>query len=125
MHYLDTTSPKFEKYESLLTSIFSSYMFIIKSITTNELKILLPKNPKELLVSLIITTLLLYATIKLISGFTTMMSISNYSMGNYEHNIDGLRIYLQVIVSVMIVKQICKKSSKVYRILLYILLFAI
>lgn len=62
----------------------------------NGIKVTLPTTPLELATTIAIAILFLYATIKLISGFTTMMAISNYSMGNYEYNIEELRIFLEV-----------------------------
>lgn len=85
--------------ESLKDSIVLAYTFVVKTLTTNELKIILPTDQLQLVTSIIITVALLFTTIRLISGFTTMMTISNYSMGNYEYNIDNLRIYMQVTVT--------------------------
>lgn len=99
-HYLDTSTVELVEAKTWEDSILLAYTFIVKTLTTNELKTIIPTDPFQLIISIIITIFLLYATIHLVSGFATMMSISSYSMGNYEHNIDGLRIYLQVITAV-------------------------
>lgn len=77
-------------------SVLLTYSHAINIMTTNGINTTLPVNLLELVTTLIITVIFIYATIRLISGFTTIMTISSYSMGNYEYNIEELRIYLQV-----------------------------
>lgn len=83
--------------DNLQQSVLLTYNHVINILTTNAVKTTVPLNEIEIVTTILTIVILMYATIQLISGFTTIMAISSYSMGNYEFNIDGLRIYLQVI----------------------------
>lgn len=85
-----------EDASDLIRSIMLAYMHIINLLTTNTTRIIVVTDALEVFITLLASFSLMFATIRLISRYTTMLSITNYSKSNYEHKIEALHIYLQV-----------------------------
>lgn len=81
---------------TLLDAIALSYMHIVNLLTTNTSRVVITSTVLEVVATLLIAISFLYTTIRLISRYTTMLSITNYSKGNYEYEIEALYFYLQV-----------------------------
>lgn len=95
--FLDLKDVILVKATTLEESILLTYSYVVNIMSTNAMAKIIPTDKLQLITVLLISAVFMYTTIRLIGGFTSMMWISSYSMGNYEYNINELRIYLQVI----------------------------
>lgn len=86
-------SPPDDPFESNVLA----YMYVLNLFTCTGIRDISPRNPMEVMATIVIVIVSQVVTIVLMCGFTSISITENYVLSEYEFNIEKLYQYLKVL----------------------------